>query len=143
MTSSISQNKITTNNKMLPYWKSTNVGACLGGGTPSLKLSHVGPTPGPGSRPRQLFAALWDLLQLWGHQSGPRTRPWCLRCRHLHEGAPPRTAAAFLRGQQHALHCTGTALALLLKRSGRDIHSSSSTLAECGRGAKLLVLLPA
>ena len=36
-----------------------------------------------------------------------------------------------------------TLLALLLKRSGRDIHSSSSTLAECGRGAKLLVLLPA
>ena len=30
---------------MLPYWKSRNVRACLGGGTPSLKLSHVGPTP--------------------------------------------------------------------------------------------------
>ena len=45
---------------------------------------------------------------------------------------------------ERAAACT-VVLALLLKRSGRDIHSSSSTLAECGRGAKLalVLLLPA
>ena len=81
---------------------------------PPSNYPMLGPTPGPGSGPRHLFAALWDLLQLWGHQSGPRTRPWCLRCRHLHEERTTYSSSILER----AAACT--VLALLLNRSGRD-----------------------
>ena len=79
----------STNSRMVdPAWKAH----------PPSNYPMLGPTPGPGSGSRQLFAALWDLLQLWGHQSGPRTRPWCLRCcRHLHGARTTNISSSIFR----------------------------------------------
>ena len=130
-----------TNNMILLCWKSTNVangGACLGG---SARHSHPQiipcwapphPRPGPKAPDNFLPRCAGIFCSLWGHQSGPRTRPWCLRCRHLHEGRTTYTSSS--------IFWSAAALCCLIEVAAM-IHSS--TLPVCGRGAQLaLVLLP-
>ena len=115
-------------------WKSTNsqmVEPAWEAHPPS-NYPMLGPTPGPGFGSRQLFAALWDLLQLGGHQSGPRTRPWCLPA-DICTGRAPRTpAAAFQREGSSTLlallllllRCTEQHFATLLERSSTGTDST-------------------
>ena len=137
----ISQNKITTNNKMLPYRKSTNVGACLGG-TPTLKLSHVGPHPRAGLRFQTTFCRLVGSFAVVGPSERPKDPALVPALPTFAQGRTTTYTSYSSSILERAAACT--LLALLLKRSGRDTHSSS-TLAECGRGAKLalVLLLPA
>ena len=133
----ISQNKITTN-KILPYWKSTNVGACLGG-TPTLKLSHVGPHPRAGLRFQTTFCRLVGSFAVVGPSERPKD-PALVPALPTFARGPHQCTTYSSSILERAAACT--VLALLLNRSGRDTHnSSSSTSAEFGRGAQLALLV--